>query len=106
MCAINGTCGCKSSGVGTFLAALGWQALLLLLKAAATALQLALVALIVAGKWAVPRGIRLARRSVGKAHRWWVTRPVVVDRRPAGELPQQTSAMTLADLRIKEPANR
>lgn len=106
MCAIDGKCGCKSSGVGTFLAALSWQTLLFLLKAAATALQLALVALIVAGKWAGPRVWRLARRGVGKARRWWVTRPVVLDRAPAGELPQHTSEMTLADLRIKEPANR
>ncbi|AXH89378.1 hypothetical protein [Micromonospora aurantiaca] len=106
MCAINGTCGCKGGGVGTFLAALTWQALLLLLKATATALQLALVALIVAGKWGGPRVWRLARRGYRSARHRWVTRPVVLDRAPAGELPQQPTGMTLADLRIKEPANR
>lgn len=106
MCAINGTCGCKGSGIGAFLLALGAQALVMLLKAAATALQLALVALIVAGKWAGPRAWRLARRGYRSARRRWVTRPVVLDRAPAGELPQQPTAMTLADLRIKEPANR
>ncbi|MEU8371252.1 hypothetical protein [Micromonospora tulbaghiae] len=106
MCAINGTCGCKSSGVGTFLLALGGQMLVWLLKTAARALQLALVLLILAGKWAVPRGWRLARRGYRTARHRWITRPVVVGRRPAGELPQQPTAMTLADLRIKEPANR
>ncbi|ATO14710.1 hypothetical protein CO540_13435 [Micromonospora sp. WMMA2032] len=105
MCTISGKCGCNG-GTGTFLLALGGQMLLWLLKTAARALQLALVLLILAGKWAAPRAWRLARRGYRGARHRWITRPVVLDRQPAGELPQQTNAMTLADLRIKEPANR
>ncbi|GAA3780919.1 hypothetical protein [Micromonospora maritima] len=105
MCTINGKCGCNG-GTGTFLAALSWQMLLWLLKTAARAVQLALVLLILAGKWATPRAWRLARRGYRTARHRWMLRPVVPARRPAGELPQHTSDMTLADLRIKEPANR
>lgn len=105
MCTIDGTCGCKG-GTGSFLVALGWQLLLWLLKVAAQALQLAAVLLILAGKWAVPRVYRLAVRGYRTARHRWVTRPVVLDRKPAAALPQQPTGLTLRDLRLKEPANR
>ena len=104
MCSINGTCGCKSTG-GGFLAALGWQTMLWLLKATAKALQLLVVALILAAKWAAPRGWRLARRGYRAGRRRWATRAVVLDRKPAPALPDRPSGLTLADLRLKEPAN-
>ena len=105
MCTINGTCGCKGS-TGTVLAAIGWQLALWLAKTLVQALQLAAVLLILAGKWAAPRAYRLARRGYRNVRHRYLTRPVVMDRQPAAELPQRPTGLTLADLRLKEPANR
>ncbi|WBB73212.1 hypothetical protein O7602_26590 [Micromonospora sp. WMMD1128] len=104
MCTISGTCGCDR-GTGTFLLALGGQMLLWLVKAAAHALLLALVLLILAGKWATPRAYRLARRGYRSARHRWATRPVVLDRQPPAGLPQQPTEPTLVDLRLKKEAN-
>lgn len=104
MCTINGTCGC-SGGTGSFLLALTGRALWELLKLLAKAVQLLVVALVAVTLWASPRVYRLTRRGGRAVHRWYVTRPVVLDREPVAQLPQQPTGMTLADLKFKEPAN-
>jgi hypothetical protein len=104
MCAINGRCGCDS-GLGSFLLAFTGRALWELLKLLAQAVQLLLVALILVGKWAAPRGWRLARRGYREVRRRYALRPVVLDREPVAAVTATTTAPTLADLRLKEPAN-
>lgn len=91
----------------------GWLGALLLsgvigaAKATWWVLEHLTAALIVAVVWTTPRAYRLVRRGTTAAWRWYVTRPVVLDRQrePAAELPAEPTAMTLADLRLKEPAN-
>lgn len=104
MCSINGTCGCQRD-TGSFALAMSAQLAWWLLKTAAKTVQLLVVALVAVTLWAAPRGWRLARRSGRAVHRWYVTRPVVLDREPAAALPEKPTGMTLADLRLKEPAN-
>ncbi|MEV1331106.1 hypothetical protein AB0J20_16190 [Micromonospora costi] len=104
MCSINGTCGCQR-GTGSFLLALGAALAWRLLKLLAKTVQLLVVALVALTLWAAPRGWRLARRGYRQARRRYAMRPVVLDRKPAAALPERTTAMTLADLRLKEPAN-
>jgi hypothetical protein len=104
MCQIVGKCGC-SGGFWSFLAALSAHVAWWLLKTLAQAVQLLLVALILAGKWGVPRAYRLARRGYREGRRRWLMRPVVLDRQPTAALPEQPTAMTLADLMQKQEAN-
>jgi hypothetical protein len=104
MCQISGKCGC-SGGVGSFLLALTGRALWELVKLLAKTAQLLLVALLAAAMWATPRAYRLARRGYREGRRRWLMRPVVLDRRPAAALPEQPTAMTLADLMQKQEAN-
>ena len=106
MCAINGTCGCKGGGTWEFLlvgsAKLAWW----LLKKLAQAAQVLFAALIIAAAWATPRAYRLARRGGRAVHRWYVTRPVLLDREPVAAVTANTTAPTLADLRLtKKEAN-
>lgn len=103
MCQISGTCGCRR-GLGSFLLALSGQLVWWLLRTLAQALQLLALALIVAGRWGVPRAYRLARRGYRSARHRWVTRPVVLDRQPAA-VTATTTQTTLADLRLKQEAN-
>lgn len=104
MCTINGTCGCRS-GSGSFLLALGASFAWRLLKLLVEAVKLLAVALYLTGRWAAPRVYRLACRGYRAGRRRWLTRTVVLDREPAAALPDKPTAMTLADLRLKEPAN-
>jgi len=97
----------SSGGLGEFLlvgsAKLAWW----LLKKLAQAAQLLFAALIIAAAWATPRAYRLARRRAKAVHRWYVTRPVLLDaREPAAAVTATTTAPTLADLRLtKKEAN-
>ncbi|WP_326564577.1 hypothetical protein [Micromonospora peucetia] len=104
MCQISGKCGCNDGNVWQFLLALGGQLVWWLLRTLAQALQLLLLALIVAGRWGVPRAYRLARRSYREGRRRWLMRPVVLDRQPAA-VTATTTQTTLADLRLKQEAN-
>ncbi|MEU4776880.1 hypothetical protein [Micromonospora sp. NPDC023633] len=104
MCQISGKCGC-GGGLGSFLLAFTGRALWELLKALAQAAQLLLLAAFLAARWATPRVYRLARRGYREGRRRWLMRPVVLDRQPSAALPEQPTAMTLADLKLKEPAN-
>lgn len=108
MCAIVGTCGCER-GLGSFLLALTGRALWELVKLLAKTVQLLLVGLLVAVIWGVPRAYRLARRTgriARNAYRVYVARTATLPPLPVAELPDKPTAMTLADLRFKEPANR
>jgi len=96
----------SSGGLGEFLlvgsAKLAWW----LLKKLAQAAQLLFAALIIAAAWATPRAYRLARRGGRAVHRWYVTRPVLLDREPVAAVTANTTAPTLADLRLtKKEAN-
>ncbi|MGN9802089.1 hypothetical protein [Micromonospora sp. L32] len=104
MCTINGTCGCQRSGDG-FLLALSGQVAWWLLKTAAKAVQLLIVALVALTLWAAPRGWRLAQAGYRAGRRRWLMRPVVLDREPVAAVTATTDLPTLADLRLKEPAN-
>ncbi|MEW2474588.1 hypothetical protein AB0875_12435 [Micromonospora gifhornensis] len=99
MCTISGTCGCKGSGVGGFLLAAAVRLLATLARWLLQALQLLALALYVAGRWAIPRAWRLARRGYRHGRRRWLMRPVLLPAdRPA--VTATTTAPTLADLRL------
>jgi len=104
MCAINGTCGCKGGGTWEFLLVGSAKLVWWLLKKLAHAAQVLFAALIIAATWATPRAYRLARRRAKAVHRWYVTRPVLLDREPAA-VTATTTAPTLADLKLKQEAN-
>jgi hypothetical protein len=104
MCTISGTCGCQRGSSGFALALTG-QVAWWLLKTLAQAVQLLILALILTGKWAAPRAYRLARSGYRAGRRRWLMRPLLLDREPAGALPVKPTAVTLADLKLKEPAN-
>ncbi|MFE9192080.1 hypothetical protein ACFYL6_20990 [Micromonospora sp. NPDC007208] len=102
MCAINGKCGCNrvAGGFWEFILVGGAQLVWWLLKKLAQAVQLLLVALILTTKWAAPRAYRLSRRGAKAVHRWYVTRPVLLEREQPAAVTATTTAPTLADLRL------
>ena len=64
----------------------------------AVGLAVITVALYVAVRWTV--------KAAQRAYRWYAARPVNRGQRePVAALPAEPTAMTLADLRLKEPAN-
>lgn len=104
MCKIDGTCGCKSSGLGGFLLAVAVRLAALLAKTLLRALQLLALALYVAGRWALPRAWRLTVRSYRAVRRRWLMRPVVMPAdRPA--VTATRTDPTLADLMHKQEAH-
>lgn len=76
-----------------------------LIRALARAAELLAVALILAGRWAIPRGWRLAVRGGRTARRWYVTRPQLLPAEPAPPA-APVAAPTLDELRrTKQEAN-
>lgn len=56
--------------------------------------------------WTSPRAYRLARRRAKAVRRWYVTRPVLLERdQQRAAVTATTTAPTLADLSLKQEAN-